>query len=122
MMAAFVTVVGAVGLGLIGLLRLARGHAVVPPRRQAPPSFNDARLRRALLILGVGLMALLLTRWLAAAVAAAALVAFWPRVFGGTAAGRRGLRKVEAIAIWTESLRDTASAAAGLEQAIPATV
>ena len=122
MMAAFVTVVGGLALGLVGLVRLARGHSVIPPRRQAQRSLNQAHLRRSLVILGVGLLALLLTRWLAVAVAAAALVALWPRVFGGAAAGRRGLRKVEAIAIWTESLRDTASAAAGLEQAIPATV
>ena len=45
-----------------------------------------------------------------------------PRVFGGAAAGRSELEKIEAIASWTESLRDTAGAAAGLEQAIPATI
>ena len=65
---------------------------------------------------------LVATRWPAAAIAAAGLVALWPRVFGGAAAGRRELGKIEAIAAWTESLRDTAGAAAGLEQAIPATV
>ena len=42
--------------------------------------------------------------------------------FGGGRAGRRQLEKIEALAAWTESLRDTATAAAGLEQAIPATV
>jgi tight adherence protein B len=122
MMAAFVTVIGCLALGIVGLLRLARGHSLMPPRRQQRPSVTPAQVRHTLLVIGVGMLALLLTRWLAVAVASAALVALWPRVFGGAAAGRRGLRKVEAIAIWTESLRDTASAAAGLEQAIPATV
>jgi hypothetical protein len=49
------------------------------------------------------------------------VVALWPRLYGGGALGRRQLAKIEAIASWTESLRDTSSAAAGLEQAIPAT-
>ena len=57
-----------------------------------------------------------------AALASAALVALWPRLTGGRSAGTRQLAKMEAIATWTESLRDTAGAAAGLEQAIPATV
>ena len=121
MMAAFVTVVGCLGVGIVGLLRLAGGHAVLPRRRERQP-VDRTKFRQVGLVLAVGLLALLLTRWVAVAVAAAALVALWPRVFGGAAAGRRGLRKVEAIAMWTESLRDTASAAAGLEQAIPATV
>jgi len=55
-------------------------------------------------------------------VAAVVLVVAWPRVFGGNAVGRRQLESVEAIAAWTESLRDTSAAAAGLEQALPATV
>ncbi len=50
------------------------------------------------------------------------LVVIWPKLFGGASEGRHQLAKIEALAIWTESLRDTASAAAGLEQALPATV
>jgi Flp pilus assembly protein TadB len=50
------------------------------------------------------------------------VVTLWPHLYGGGAVGRRQLGKIEAIASWTESLRDTSSAASGLEQAIPATV
>ncbi len=70
----------------------------------------------------LGVVVLLVTRWPVAGLAAAVLVVLWPRVLGGAAAGRGQLAKIEAIATWTESLRDTAGAAAGLEQAIPATL
>ena len=103
----------------IALIRLARGQGVAPRRRGTG---DPLRTRRVALALGVGMTVLMLTRWPAAGLAAVALVALWPRVFGGAAQGRLELAKIEAIASWTESLRDTSSAAAGLEQAIPATV
>lgn len=122
-MAAFVMVAAALALGVVGLLRLARGHSLVPSRRYGwRRRVDPARLRRVGLAAGAAVAVLLLTRWPTAAVAAGVVVVLWPRVFGGAAVGRRSLRKVEAVAIWTESLRDTSNAAAGLEQAIPATV
>lgn len=77
---------------------------------------------RALLALGVGLGTLVGTRWPVAAVAAAALVVGWPALFGGAGAERLATARVEGLAAWTESLRDTIAGAVGLEQAIPATV
>ena len=65
----------------------------------------------------------LVTRWPLAGLAAGVLVVLWVR--GCSAAARLGVgswRRSRRIAAWTESLRDTAGAAAGLEQAIPATV
>jgi tight adherence protein B len=66
---------------------------------------------------GVGLG----TRWPAAAFLAAAgawaLSAWWRP----DRAARTGTDRLEAIAVWTELLRDTLSAAAGLEQAILST-
>ena len=61
-----------------------------------------------------------LTRWAVAGVAAGMLVFFWDRLFGGAAEERAAMRRVEALAAWTESLRDTIAGAVGLEQAIPA--
>jgi tight adherence protein B len=119
---AFLLAVCATALGVVGLVRLARGLSVLPPRVTAARPRDTARIRQVAVAIGVGLVTLLVTRWPAAGLAAAVIVTAWPRVFGGAAAGRRALRKVEAIAIWTESLRDASSAAAGLEQAIPATV
>ncbi|MDO9454775.1 type II secretion system F family protein [Nocardioides sp.] len=65
---------------------------------------------------------LLLTRWLVAAIAAFLLVFFWDKLFGGSRVARDSVARIEAMAAWTESLRDTVAGAVGLEQAIPATV
>jgi Flp pilus assembly protein TadB len=43
------------------------------------------------------------------------------RFFGGTGEERRAIDRLDALATWTEALRDTIAGAVGLEQAIPAT-
>jgi len=68
----------------------------------------------------IGVLVLLLTRWPVAGVLAGAAVAFAPGVVRRTAA-TRATERVEAIAVWTELLRDTLSASAGLGEAIMAT-
>ena len=119
-MLGFLTAVAAAALGLVALTRLALGKPAVP-RMQLTRTVDRAKFRQVGAASAAGLMAILLTRWPLAGIAAAAIVMLWPRIFGGGRVGRRQLAKIEAIAAWTESLRDTASAAAGLEQAIPAT-
>ncbi|MBW1601175.1 type II secretion system F family protein [Streptomyces sp. JJ66] len=76
--------------------------------------------RRGSLATGVALLILLLTRWPVAAIAAGVLVFTWDRLFGGAGQERAAMRRIEALASWTESLRDTIAGAVGLEQAIPA--
>ncbi len=120
-MVAFVGAVAAAALGGVVLIRLARGHSALPSWPRSRP-VDRPRLRQYGAAAGIGLVVLVVTRWPLAGAAAVALVLLWPRLFGGAAVGRRGLAKIEAIAAWTESLRDTATAAAGLEQAIPATL
>ncbi|MDX3192914.1 type II secretion protein F [Streptomyces sp. MN03-5084-2B] len=61
------------------------------------------------------------TGWVAGAVLAAGAVWFLPRLVGPDRAHARRVARIEAIASWTEMLRDVLSAAAGLEQAILAT-
>lgn len=87
--------------------------------QSAPPS---SALRRVRLIsaVAVGLLVAVTTRWVVAATAAAIATAWLPSLFKTTAAGRR-TERLEAIATWTELLRDTLSAAAGLGQAVIAT-
>lgn len=121
-MLAFLLLAVGFALGVVGLLRLARGHSLIPTRRGSARRIDRTLLRRYALASAVGVVVVVATRWPVAGLAAAGLVVLGPRVFGGAAAGRRELAKVEAIASWTESLRDTAGAAAGLEQAIPATL
>jgi hypothetical protein len=69
----------------------------------------------------VGVLTLVLTRWPVAALGMTALVAFWPWMFGGAKAEAAQIVRLEALVMWTESLRDTITARASLEQAIPAT-
>ncbi|MEV0285156.1 MULTISPECIES: type II secretion system F family protein [unclassified Kribbella] len=71
--------------------------------------------------IGVGLLVLVVTRWLVLAVALGLLAAMADRFFGGTGEERRAIERLEALATWTEALRDTIAGAVGLEQAIPAT-
>jgi len=120
-MLGFLVAVAAGCFGLLAIVRLSRGMTALPSI-SLRPSFDRRSTRQFGVALVAGLVALLITRWALAGLAAAAVVLLWPRLFGGGRAGRRQLEKIEALAAWTESLRDTATAAAGLEQAIPATV
>jgi Flp pilus assembly protein TadB len=71
--------------------------------------------------LGAGVAVLVLTHWPSMAVGVGLVVVLWDQLFGGSSAERRAISRVEGLAAWTESLRDTIAGAVGLEQAIPAT-
>jgi len=116
----FMAAVGIAATGIVMIVRLATGGSAVPSLRPDLARWK-ASLRPYTVAVAVGVAVLLLTRWPLAGLAGGAVVGLWPRLFGGGALGRRQLAKIEAIASWTESLRDTSSAASGLEQAIPAT-
>lgn len=68
-----------------------------------------------------GLVVLVVTGWLVAAALAAAAAMAGPRVLGGRASREASIARTEAIAAWTEMVRDTIAAASGLEEAILAT-
>jgi Flp pilus assembly protein TadB len=61
------------------------------------------------------------TRWVVAGIGIALLALGW-RSLGGAVAERRAMNRLEGLAVWTESLRDTIAGAVGLEQAIPASL
>ena len=63
---------------------------------------------------------LVITRWPVAAVGIGALVIMWPYLFGGNRREQAEIARLEALVVWTESLRDTVAAHASLEEAIPA--
>ena len=93
-----------------------------PPRptRRIGPRFADlpARLARA----GVaGLIIGLLTRWPVGVIGGAALGFFASDLLAGRGQRSAEVDRSAAIASWTEMLRDTMAAAAGLEQAIVTT-
>jgi hypothetical protein len=119
-------------LAAIGLLLLvwgAAGRVVLPPLRRTAGAIEDVSGRSGLEGVGaragfavVGAVgALAVSGWPVAGVGGAILG--WVIPSGVRAGGRhqRELELVEAIATWAEQLRDTISAASGLEHAIGAT-
>ncbi|MET0468924.1 MAG: type II secretion system F family protein [Aeromicrobium sp.] len=112
-------VIGAAGLLLVWALTPQEpARFVVQPTLLPKLKSFGTRLPIAA---GVGLLLLVVTRWPVLAVAGALLVFFGPALFGGAASEKRTIARLEGLAAWTESLRDTIAGAVGLEQAIPAT-
>ena len=114
---------GAVAGG--GLLLLIASLVGWTPRADTGPRFTDRLApadlgRRFVLAIGLGTVALLATGWLVIAIGVALLGFFATALFGGASHGRSEVLRLEALASWTESLRDTIAGAVGLEQAIPA--
>jgi Flp pilus assembly protein TadB len=114
-----------IGGGVALLIAAIRGFpAREPDERSAGEQFSDVvkyLSTRGAIAIVVGVAILAGTRWPVAAIAGGVLVFFWNQMFGGLGAERAALARVEALASWTESLRDTIAGAVGLEQAIPAT-
>jgi len=116
------------GLGASALLLgvAVRGLPPAPPgpglhaRLRAITAAPTAR--RAGVAVAVALGVAVLTRWPVAALAGGALTYLWPGLFGGARAAQAAIARLEALATWTESLKDTIAGAVGLEEAIPATV
>src|SRR5256886_11101539 len=67
----------------------------------------------------VGILTLLITRWVVAGIGMTLLAYSW-RSLSGAASERKAMARLEGLATWTESLRDTIAGAVGLEQALPA--
>ena len=112
----------AAGLGLVLTIAGLLGAPAQPEASRWPQILRRARAQAATpRSAGAALAAVavaLVTRWPAGAVLAGLAAWFLPRVLGPDQENARMLRRVEAIAGWTEMLRDTLAAAAGLEQAI----
>jgi Flp pilus assembly protein TadB len=113
-----------VGFGLFLFVVALRG---LPPAPPGGPPGRLTRLARELagprgvIAVVAGVVTLVATRWLVAGIGVTLLVLSW-RGLSGAASERRALARLEALATWTESLRDTIAGAVGLEQAIPASL
>lgn len=115
----------AIGACVALLIAALRGWTPRPdrPRLLSGSSLLDqSALRRAAPALLLGLLVAVLTRWPVAAICAGLLGFFWPSLFGGAGSSKKAMDQLEALASWTESLRDTIAGAAGLEAAIPVSV
>jgi tight adherence protein B len=121
-----VTTVLGLGTG-VGLLLVITGWNGVNPRqhrgltRWHPHRRDDQRLVRLAGVVAIGVVTGVITGWVAGAVLAS--LAGWalPPVLGRDPRHAHRMDRIEAIATWTEMLRDTLAAAAGLEQTILAT-
>lgn len=115
---------GLIGIGVfVAWLGLA-GRPVLGTRARALYSTAarvDLLLARSTAVLLGFILTLSLTGWPVAAVAVGVLAWSVPAALRAAGRHRRELAVVEAIAGWTEQLRDTIAGAAGLEQAIVAT-
>jgi Flp pilus assembly protein TadB len=111
------------GLGLVLVMAGLRPTTSAPPRRRHLLSGlrRDRLVGRLGLAAGAAVVIGALTGWPVAAVLAAAGGYALPTLLAGRGERTRQVARTEAIAGWAEMLRDTLSAAAGLEQAILAT-
>ncbi|GAA2718082.1 type II secretion system F family protein [Actinocorallia aurantiaca] len=115
------------GIAMAGLVLLAMAVRGMPakPGRRTPRSREElvrAITTRTGIAVIVGVVSLIVTQWVVVAVGMALLVLGWESVAGGAAEERRSMARLEGLASWAESLRDTIAGAVGLEQAIPASV
>lgn len=112
----------AAGGGLLLLVVALRGlpARARPARGRSREDLVRTLTTRTAVAVIAGVAVLVMTRWPIAAAGTGALVLAWNGLAGGAAEERRGMARLEGLAGWTESLRDTIAGAVGLEQAIPA--
>lgn len=115
-----------VGLGVFLLILGIRGS----PRAPAAPDARrfpvpEVRLPVSGPVVGgaalAGVVAFLVTGWVAGAVLVVLAAAVLPRSLGARHQRQCDVRHTEAIATWAEMLRDTMAGAAGIEEAIVST-
>lgn len=121
---------GLLGAGVaVGVLLVVVGlrgrpvRAAAPSRVSAWLAAHHDRKQVGLFVVAVlaGLAVGAITGWVVGAILTVVAVVGLPRILGSNVDHKRHLERIEAIAGWTEMLRDTLVAAAGLEQAILAT-
>lgn len=113
---------GALAAGCaIGVCLVALGIRGVAARQRSLPVPDRSTVVRLVISVVTALLVGLATGWTAAAVLVGLGVALLPGVLRAGAEEQARLDRIEAIASWTEMLRDTLVAAAGLEHAVLAT-
>lgn len=109
----------------VGLLLVVAGltgrQVVDSPIRTAQRLARSPMLPRAAVAAMAGLLALAVTGWIVGAAMASIAVLVLPGVLGGKASRQQAIDRTEAVASWTEMIRDSIVAASGLEEAIVAT-
>jgi len=109
------------GIGVALVLAGLAGRQVLPRPRSGAFRASGAGSLRVVTVTGVALITLVLTGWPVGALLAAGAAIAAPRIIGGKVTRERAIARTEAIATWTEMVRDSIVAASGLEEAINAT-
>jgi Flp pilus assembly protein TadB len=112
------------GAGLFLFVAAVRGLPARPRSKglgALERQLRDLVSARGAIAVGAGALVLLATGWVVAGIGTVFLVLGW-RGISGAAGERKAMARLEALAMWTESLRDTIAGAVGLEQAIPASL
>lgn len=109
-----------IGLGITLLVLGIRGTEQAPPPRRSASELmaGEPLVLQAMLAFIAALMVWVITGWVVGAALAAMLAVSMPRSWRRARGQVEVVDRTEAIAAWTEMLRDTLAAAAGLEQAI----
>ncbi len=102
----------------LGLCR--RAPSAARPARLGPRAGQDHRLILGAAAALVALVVLVVSGWPVGALLAGGLAVGLPSVFGGKAARRAEIAKVEAVAVWAGQLRDMLSGGSGLLETIEA--
>lgn len=105
---------GLLGCSVLLVVALARGWN--PTSGVRLPS--GPGVRRSSMAVSAAVVVAIATRWPVAGIAAGSMVLLWPRMFGAGVDAARRIQRVEALATWTESLRDSIAGSVGLEEAI----
>lgn len=117
---AIAALAAAVGVGLLLMVAGVRGIPVLGRHVDSRPRWAAPRreLRRWGTAVIAAVVAFALTGWPVLALLAALAAWLVPGLLGGKAAREGAISRTEAIASWTEMVRDQIAAASGLEEAI----
>ncbi len=111
----------AAGFGVFLVVGGAAGWFTTPERAaRRPVAWRDLGQRFGLLA-AAGVVAWLVTGWVAAGVLAAAAAWWLPAVLGAQAERGRRIERTEAVATWSEQLRDVVAASGGIGEAMAST-
>ncbi|MFG1879331.1 type II secretion system F family protein [Sphaerisporangium sp. NPDC049003] len=116
LLTALIGVVAGIGI-LVVASGLKRREVEAKRRFRASPQ----TLVRLAACVGVAILAGAITRWPVGAALSGLATWFLPKLLGPDREHTRTVARIEAIAAWTEMLRDILAASAGLHQAISAT-
>lgn len=111
-------------VGILVILAGLRGHRLLPERTRPTQPRSESQRTTAVVIGAVvaGVVVYGITGWPVAGLAVAGTALVAPRLVGARERRANNIARTEAIATWTELIRDNMAGAAGLEQALMASV